>query len=65
MSEIIRKDVNEEWAHTGILKAGDFYYINYCAGNVGGTIDEQINGAVVNDLHHFFFKTGLQAVIDA
>ena len=45
MSEIIRKDVNEEWAHTGILKAGDFYYINYCAGNVGGTIDEQINGA--------------------
>ena len=23
MSEIIRKDVNEEWAHSGIIKAGD------------------------------------------
>lgn len=45
MSEIIRKDVNEEWAHTGIIKAGDFYYLNYCAGNVGGTIEKQINGA--------------------
>jgi len=35
MSEIKRYDVNEEWAHTGIIKAGDFYYLNYCVGNVG------------------------------
>ena len=44
MSEIIRKDVNEEWAHSGIIKAGDYCYLNYCAGNVGGTIEEQVDG---------------------
>ena len=45
MSAIIRKDVNEEWAHSGIIKAGDFYFLNYCARNLGRTIEEQINGA--------------------
>ena len=45
MSEIIRQDVNEQWAHTGIIKAGDFYYLSYCVGNIGGTIEQQINGA--------------------
>lgn len=45
MSEILRYDVNEDWAHTGIIKAGDFCFLNYCVGNVGGTIEEQINGA--------------------
>ena len=45
MGEIVRMDVNEEWAHTGIIKAGDFCFLNYCVGNVGGTIEEQINGA--------------------
>lgn len=44
-SEIERYDVSEEWAHSGIIKAGDFYYIGYCVGNIGGTIEEQINGA--------------------
>lgn len=45
MKEIERYDVNEEWAHSGIIKAGDFYYLNYCVGNVGGTIEQQIKGA--------------------
>ena len=45
MSEIVRMDVNEEWAHSGIIKAGDFYYLGYCVGNTDGTIEEQINGA--------------------
>lgn len=45
MSDIIRMDINEDWAHAGIIKAGDFYFLGYCAGNVGGTIEEQINGA--------------------
>lgn len=45
MNEIIRKDVNEEWAHSGVIKAGDFCFLGYCAGNVGGTIEEQVNGA--------------------
>ena len=45
MNDIIRMHVNEEWAHTGIIKAGDLCFLNYCAGNVGGTIEQQINGA--------------------
>lgn len=45
MSEIIRKDVSEEWAHSGIIKAGDYCFLSYCVGNVGDTIERQINGA--------------------
>lgn len=45
MSEIVRLDVNEDWAHSGIVKAGDYCFLSYCAGNIGGTIEEQINGA--------------------
>ena len=45
MSEIERYEVNEQWAPSGIIKAGDFCFLGYCAGNVGGTIEEQINGA--------------------
>lgn len=45
MSEIIRKDISENWAHSGIIKAGDYCFLNYCVGNIGGTIEEQINGA--------------------
>ena len=37
--------MNQDWAHTGILKAGDFCFLSYCVGNVGGTVEEQINGA--------------------
>ena len=45
MSEIVRLDVNEEWAHSGIIKAGEVCFLGYCVGNVGGTIEEQVNGA--------------------
>ena len=48
MGEIERYDVSEEWAHSGIIKAGDFCFLGYCVGNVGGTIEEQINGAFDN-----------------
>ena len=42
---IERYDVNENWAHTGLIKAGDFCFLSYCVGNIGGTMEEQINGA--------------------
>ena len=42
---IERYDVSENWAHTGIIKAGDFCFLSYCVGNIGGTVEEQINGA--------------------
>ena len=45
MKEIFRYDVNEEWAHSGIIQAGDFCFLNYCARNVKGTVEEQINAA--------------------
>ena len=45
MGEIIRKDISEAWAHAGIVKAGDFCFLSYCVGNIGGTVEEQINGA--------------------
>ncbi len=45
MCEIKRYDVNEEWAHSGIVKAGDFCFLNYCARNIEGTVEQQINGA--------------------
>lgn len=45
MSGIIRHDVNEEWAHSGIVEAGDFVFVSYCVGNIGQPIENQINGA--------------------
>ncbi len=46
MGKIERFDVNEDWAHSGIIKAGDYYFLNYCVGNVGQPIEAQINGAI-------------------
>lgn len=45
MNEIIRLDINKDCAYAGIIKAGDFCFLNFCAGNVGDTIEQQINGA--------------------
>lgn len=45
MKTIKRYDVNEKWAHSGIIKAGDFCFLNYCVRNTGGTIEQQIAGA--------------------
>ena len=46
MSGIERFDVSEEWAHSGIIKAGDFYFLSYCVGNIGQPVEAQINGAI-------------------
>jgi 2-iminobutanoate/2-iminopropanoate deaminase len=46
MSEIVRGDVNEEWAYSGYVEAGDFVFLNFCVGNVGKSIEEQVNGAL-------------------
>ena len=55
---IERYDINEDWAHAGIIKAGDFCFLGYCVGNVGGTIEEQINGAF-NDMERKLALVGL------
>jgi enamine deaminase RidA (YjgF/YER057c/UK114 family) len=46
VSGIKRSDVNEEWAHSGIVEAGDFVFINYCVGNIGQPVENQISGAL-------------------
>lgn len=45
MKEIERYDVNENWAHSGIIRAGDFCFLNYCVRDVNGSIEQQVNGA--------------------
>lgn len=45
MGAIERYEISENMAHAGIVKAGDYCFLNYCVGNVGGTIEQQINGA--------------------
>ena len=45
MKGIKRYDVRENWAHSGIIKAGDFCFLGYCVRNIGGTIEQQVNGA--------------------
>ena len=45
MKEIERYDINEDWAHSGIIKAGDFCFLSYCVCKVNDTIEQQISGA--------------------
>ena len=45
MSEIIRYDVNETWAHAGMVEARGFVFVSYCVGNIGQPIEAQVNGA--------------------
>ncbi len=46
MSNIIRGDINKDWAHSGFVVAGDFVFLSYCVGNVGKSVEEQVNGAL-------------------
>lgn len=55
---IERYDINEDYAHTGIIKAGDFCFLNYCVGNVGGNVEQQINGAF-DEMEKRLAKVGL------
>jgi len=45
MSEIIRHDVNEKWALSGVVEAGGFVFVGHCVGNIGQSIENQVNGA--------------------
>lgn len=45
MSGILKSDINDEWAHSGIVEAGDFVFVSYCVGNIGEPIENQVNGA--------------------
>ncbi len=46
MTNILRGDVNKDWAHAGYVVAGDFVFLSYCVGNIGKSFEEQVNGAL-------------------
>lgn len=43
---IKRYDINEEWALSGVIEAGNFVFVGYCVGNIGEPIEKQIVGAL-------------------
>ena len=45
MNEIKRNEINEEWAYSGMVEAGDYVFISYCMENEGQSIENQIYGA--------------------
>lgn len=51
MENIKRYDCHEEYAYAGIVKAGDMAYLNFCVGNVGGSVKEQVEGALDEMVH--------------
>lgn len=48
MGKIIRHEINEEYAFAGFVEAGDFIFLSFCVGNVGGSVEEQVEGALNN-----------------
>lgn len=58
MSEINRVEVDEFWADSTIIEAGDYVFVGYCMGNEGKTIQEQIDGAFTT-LEERLAKVGL------
>ncbi len=46
MSEIKRLEVDEFWADSTIIEAGDYVFVGYCIGNEGADITAQIHGAI-------------------
>ena len=52
MSDIIRMNLDNQYAnecsYSEVIAAGDWVFLNFCVGNVGGTIEEQVHGALDN-----------------
>lgn len=55
---ISRTEVNEEYAYSGIVQAGDYVFLSFCVGNVGGSVEEQVEGAL-NDMSGRLGQVGL------
>lgn len=45
MSDIKRMEIDEDWADSTIIEAGDFVFVGYCMKNEGKSMEEQIEGA--------------------
>ena len=46
MSEINRLQIDEHWADSTVIQAGDYVFVGYCMKNEGMPIEDQINGAI-------------------
>jgi 2-iminobutanoate/2-iminopropanoate deaminase len=46
MSSIERYGINDDTAWSQMVIAGDFVFLNFCVGNVGQSIEAQVNGAL-------------------
>ena len=58
MSGIKRIEVDDFWADSTIIEAGDFVFVGYCMVNEGKSIKEQIDGAFTT-LENRLSKVGL------
>jgi len=58
MSGIKRHNVNEDNAYSGIVEAGDFVFLNFCVGNIGQSVEAQVNGAL-DEMSERLEKIGL------
>ncbi|WP_294754518.1 RidA family protein [uncultured Ruminococcus sp.] len=45
MDKIKRLEVDEFWADSSVIEAGDYIFVGYCMGNEGQSIEAQISGA--------------------
>lgn len=52
MGEIIRMNLDDklanDCAYSEVVEAGDWVYLTFCVGNVGGSVEAQVHGALDN-----------------
>ena len=58
MNEIKRHGINERCAWSEIVEAGDFVFLTFCVGNIGQSVEAQVNGAL-DDMCQRLEKVGL------
>ena len=46
MSEIQRTGIDEDWAHSAVVVAGDYAFVSYCMRHEGEPVRKQIEGAI-------------------
>ena len=59
MENIKRLEIDEFWADSTVIEAGDFVFVGYCMGNEGQPIEEQMDGAF-NTLKNRLSLAGLE-----
>lgn len=46
MSGIDRIEIDEKWAHSAVVVAGEYAFISYCMENEDHSVERQIHGAI-------------------